>query len=180
MSYKTYQTCYITKSTGNILVPWISSEKSEWYQIHHGFHTGLDIEANEIYSWESGVVTQIGQSENNLYSVTVQYSGQISLRYMHLKSVYVNTSDVLFAGSFIGIADKHVHFELLINDPNSSNWPVRIGTITYYKHDPEDLFTGKILLNANDNAHCYSANYQESSLFQFDKFTGSEFSNNRG
>ena len=127
----------INLSDSEIRLPWIGSEKHELYK-KHGFHTGIDLYADNVYSLCSGVVTNVG-SDGKYYAVTVQYDGNISLRYLHLRSVSVKAGQTVQQGFSIGVADKYVHFEYVTRTKGDSIWPVRIGTETYYKHDPLEL-----------------------------------------
>lgn len=175
--YKEYSYSPITKSSVKILVPWISNRQSKLYSTYKTLHTGLDIQTHDVYGFQSGVVTQIGKDEDGHSVVTVQYSGHVSLRYGHLMDVYVKSGETLFVGSFIGVAYKYLHFEYVTTE--SSIWPVRIGTITYYKHDPEPLLSGDIILNANDWSHVHQVNYYYDAAYPLTGAMADEFSNNR-
>lgn len=132
----------------SVQLPFIGSTKHTLYK-KHGYHTGMDIKSSDVFSFASGVVIAIGK-DNGSYAVTVQYDCKISLRYMHLKAICISLGAVLYRGDKIGTADKHVHFEYITTDKEESIWPVRIGTMTYYKHNPELILSGSVRLNAND------------------------------
>lgn len=125
-----------------VQLPFIDSDKHPLYK-KYKYHTGIDITASHVYSYASGVVISIGSSED-LYAVTVQYDSRISLRYLHLKSVCVSIGDILYPNMKIGTADQYVHFEYVSVSKDNSIWPVRIGTMTYYKHDPELVLNGSV------------------------------------
>lgn len=130
----------ITFSDREIKLPWIGSKKHELYK-EFGFHTGIDLYADGVYSFCYGVVTNVG-TDGDHYAVTVQYNAFASLRYLHLKSVSVKAGEIIQQGFNLGTADKYVHFEYVTKDKGDSIWPVRIGTETYYKHDPLDMIGG--------------------------------------
>lgn len=148
--YKKLSYSPLTQSATNILVPYIDDEKDSWYKQYGGYHTGVDVEGLETYSYQSGVVTQIGKMDTNLYAIVIQYTASTSLRYANMSSLCVKQGDVISQGQLIGIAKKFVHFEYLTKDKGTSMWPVRVGSMTYFKHDPELLFDGTVQLNAND------------------------------
>lgn len=136
--YVTPSTFYqINLSDREMRLPWIGSEKHELYK-EHGFHTGIDLYAENVYSLCSGVVTHVG-TDGNHYAVTVQYDGEISLRYLHLKSISVVAGQTVQQGFGIGVADKYVHLEYATKTKGDSIWSVRIGTQTYYKHNPLEI-----------------------------------------
>lgn len=132
----------ITDSNKGIKLPWIGDDTDTLFK-EHGYHTGLDLYANQVYSFTSGVVTSIGKDKSH-YAVTVQYDAQTSLRYLHLKTVSIGAGQIVQQGFNIGIADKYVHFEYVTKNKEDSLWPVRIGTETYYKHNPLDIIGGEI------------------------------------
>ena len=144
--YKKLPYSLLTKSATNMLAPYIDNENHSWFKQYGGYHTGVDIEGLEIYSYQSGVVTQIGNMDNNLYAIVVQYTASTSLRYANMSSLFVKQGDVISQGQLIGIAKKFVHFEYLTRDKGTSEWSVRVGSITYFKQNPE-LIIGEIINN---------------------------------
>lgn len=148
--YKKLSYSILTRSATNILVPYISNDQDDWYKVYGGYHTGLDIEGSEIYSFQSGVVTQIGDMGNGLCSVVIQYTAKTSLRYANMSSTCIHKGDVIRQGQMIGVAKKFVHFEYLTSEKEDSMWPVRVGSNTYFKHNPELLIDGTVKLDAND------------------------------
>lgn len=130
----------ITDSDKGIKLPWIGNKKDALYK-EHGYHTGIDIYADSVYSYASGVVTSISRGIK-YYAVTVQYNALISLRYLHLKSVSVAAGQPIQQGFKIGNADKYVHFEYVTKKQGDSLWAVRIGTEIYYKQNPTDMIGG--------------------------------------
>lgn len=177
--YKVYSYSPITKSETAILKPWIDSKKSNLYNSYKTLHSGLDIQAHDVYGFQSGVVTHIGKDEDNYYTVTVQYSSNVSLRYGHMLNVYVKSGEILFVGSYIGISYKYVHFEYVTISKGNSQWPVRIGSITYYKQNPEPLISGDTVLNANDWSQIYNAKYYTDESYPLSGAMQDEFFNNR-
>lgn len=127
----------ITDSDKGIKLPWIGSTKDSLYKTH-GFHTGIDLYTNNVYSYASGVVTSIGRDDRYV-AVTIQYDIFTSLRYLHLNSATVVVGQIVQSGFNIGTADKYVHFEYATKNKGSSLWAVRVGTETYYKQNPDEL-----------------------------------------
>lgn len=144
--YKKLPYSLLTKSATNMLAPYIDNENHSWYKQYGGYHTGVDIEGLEIYSYQSGVVTQIGTIDNALYAVVIQYTASTSFRYANMSSLFVKQGDVISQGQLIGIAKKFVHFEYLTSDKGASEWSVRVGSVTYFKQNPE-LIIGEIINN---------------------------------
>lgn len=123
----------IVSDYGGIRRPWIGSSSDPLYK-QYKYNTGIDIYGNGVYSYAGGIVLAVGKDVDNLYAATIQYDVFSCLRYMHLDSISVKAGDVVQTGFFIGKAHKYVHFELINKD--ISMWPVRIGTVTYYKQNP--------------------------------------------
>lgn len=154
MEYSTLNYSILTKSKAIILVPYIDNNKNEWYKYYKGYHSGLDITADtsskqdmNAYSFSSGVVIQVGEDEDGTYSVTIQYDVVNSLRYMHIKKVNVSEGDIISIGDEVGTYNRYFHFEYVSTNKGDSIWYVRVGTITYYKHNPELVLNGEILLD---------------------------------
>lgn len=138
----------ITDLDFKIVCPWIDGSHRNLYQRYRTLHTGVDITANRVYAYSQGVVVGIGMYDDT-YSVTVQFDAENIFRYCHLKSVDVSVNDIIQAGDLIGLAKKHLHFEWARKEA-TSKFSVWVGEITYYKQDPERLFSGEIVLKAND------------------------------
>lgn len=175
----TYQD--IIHSTALVSVPWIESDSDLQYKSYGGYHTGIDLAASEVYSCTSGVVTQVGTDSSGMHELTIQYDATVSLRYMNLKNVSVRVNAIIHKGDYIGAANKFVHFEYISINKEDSKWPVRIGTVTYFKHDPDLLFTGKVLLNSNDWSKIQVVNTYYDTPYDIDANMQSEFeAENRG
>lgn len=138
----------ITDSDKGIRLPWIGDKKDSLYK-ENGYHTGIDIYADNVYSFASGVVISVGKTDK-FYAVTVQYDSNIALRYLHLKTVSVRAGQAVQAGFNIGTADKYVHFEYVTKIKDSSMWSVRIGTETYYKQNPDGMVKQASMGNETD------------------------------
>lgn len=150
MAYKQLINSPITKSTTSILFPWIVNKQSMWYARYGGYHSGIDIKANSVYSYSDGVVMQIG-TDGKTFEVSIQYDVNNIIRYMNLKNVSVSYGQNIVAGDLIGIAKDFVHFEHCTLDktnelPLNMEWAIRLESVQYYKHDPEPLINGLITL----------------------------------
>lgn len=111
------------------------------------YHTGLDISAATVYSICKGVVLFVGKDEDNKYVVSVQVNNTQCVRYGHLNEVSVIAGQLVDA-HVIGTADQYVHFEYCTTDVSGSIWPVRLGEVTYYKHNPYPVISGEISLDS--------------------------------
>lgn len=141
--YRKLEFSTVTNSSLSILYPYVDNIKNEWYKMYGGYHTGIDISSKSAYSIVDGVVIQIGQDYQS-YSVTVQYDSDNIFRYKNLKSVNVNEGQVIHQSDLVGTCIKFFHFEYASRERSGSIWPVRIGEVTYYKHNPEPIIDGKI------------------------------------
>lgn len=110
-----------------------------WTPVGSRIYTGTDITADNVFSYASGTVLTASKEDLLHYCVTVQYDVFNILRYCNLKSLNVGAGDVVQNGSLIGSADKFLRFEYATKEQGSSKWPVRVGTQTYWKQDPERL-----------------------------------------
>ena len=114
--------------------PWIGSTSNPLYD-KFKFNTGIDVLGSYVYAYASGTVVAVGKDEDNYYAITIQYDVFSCLRYTHLDSVEVKAGDVVQQGFYLGKAHKYLHFEYITKA--ESMWPVRVGTETYYKHNPD-------------------------------------------
>lgn len=119
--------------------------------------TGVDILASTVYSACKGVVIFVGCDMSGKYTITVQIDSKQSIRYCNLSSENVSPNDRVDEGTELGTVDKLVRVEYCTTeiDEDSQNTEdnpsdeegreaiyVRIGSMTYYKHDPYDLLVG--------------------------------------
>lgn len=111
----------------------------EWSVYGNPIYTGVDITADSVYSYSSGIVLAIGKDSTNTYCITVQYDVFNVFRYGHLKSVSIGAGAVIQEGTLLGKADRFVRFEYATKEQNSSKWPVRVGTETYWKQNPSSI-----------------------------------------
>ena len=132
-----------------IIKPFISNEYSYEFKKYGGFHTGVDIDIVNVTALASGVVTNIGKDSDGT-AVTVQFDANTSLRYLHLKTVSVNTGAIINKGDTIGAADRFLHFEYIKPTKGNPAWPVRIGSVTHYKHDPTPIIDGSLVIDNTD------------------------------
>lgn len=110
----------------------------DWSTNSNAVHTGIDMPADNVYSYTDGVVLAVGNVDNH-YCVTVQYDVFNLLRYDNLSSVSVGAGEIVQVGAVIGKADRFVHFEYATKNQNNSKWSVRVGTQLYWKQDPKEL-----------------------------------------
>lgn len=134
----TVEFCKITLSKCQIL-------KSFNVNSNKNLHTGVDISANIVHNYISGVVLYTGTNGYHK-SVIVQYNYKYCFRYDNMIELYVYPGDILPSGVEIGKADKFVHFECLYSQSDDSRFPVRVGSETYYKIDPTPFLYDDTLL----------------------------------
>ena len=116
-----------------------------WTPVGSRIYTGTDITADSVYSYASGTVLTVSKEDLLHYCVTIQYDVFNILRYNNLKTVAVGAGETVQNGSLIGTADRFLRFEYATKEQGSSKWPVRVGTQTYWKQDPERLILGQRL-----------------------------------
>lgn len=139
----------ITDMDFRITCPWIGESDKKLQKIHKTeFHTGVQIPANNVYSYSQGVVIGIGK-QSDAYFVTVQFDAGNLFRYCHMKSVNVSINEIVQAGDLIGSAKRWMRFEWATT-AESSKFAVWFGDVTYFKQNPERLFSGEVVLRAND------------------------------
>lgn len=134
------------------------------------YHTGLDILATTVYSICKGVVLFVGKDEDNKYVVSVQVNNTQCVRYGNLKEVSVIAGQLVDA-HVIGTADQHVHFEYCTTDLSGSIWPVRLGKVTYYKHNPYSVISGEISLDSTSAYSTLSSQTNASDMIDTSKIT---------
>lgn len=128
--------CPITHKDSKILKDWIVDPKSKEYRQNKGYHTGIDIVAENVYSICAGVCTYVGKSSEERNVVIVQYDHNLSFRYCNLDVISVRKGQLISEPytQEIGVAHEYVHFEAITT--TKSNWCVRVGGRDYYKNDP--------------------------------------------
>ena len=125
------------------------SELIKTYDVKAGldvFHTGIDIKCSELYSPCYGVCIYNGLIDGRP-SCTIQYSHNISLRYMHLYEVLVEAGQLIPENTLIGKADGYVHFEYLTSERSYPYFRVFFNaqnSYSLYKHDPMLVITGNV------------------------------------
>lgn len=129
--------CEITKQDSQVLKPCVMSTNDEEYKVTGQFHTGIDLSGNDIYSVYSGTVVYTGEDESGK-CVVVQTGSSFCITYKHLDTVDVRMGQNINGGGRLGACLKYVHVELL--QKTNSFWPVRIGSDTWYKQNPEPIF----------------------------------------
>lgn len=170
--------CKITKSDSTLLKPWIESVNSKDYKIYKCLHSGVDISGKSAYSICYGVIIEIGKSTDG-YSVSIQYDVSACIRYCYLKSIAVSIGSTVSDGQLIGTASKSIHLEYITTTKKSSIWPVRIGQVTYYKHNPTDILNSGVPVSSYQ-FYLQLPHHQEISFSDISYEMFSEFSNNRG
>lgn len=136
-----WNNCPITNQNSQISKSWSIGKEN---------HTGVDVYGSNIYSICEGVVIQLSQACNKTYALTIQYSSKQCVRYSNLSSVDVTSGQIIEMGQLLGQCKKFVHFEYLTTSvDNIQVFTVRIGTQTYYKHDPQCIIDGSILLSGS-------------------------------
>ena len=107
------------------------------------YHQGEGVNLDEVYSLTEGLVISVSDYRG-IYAVTVQCNHQECIRYCNLKDTPLKIDDKINAEDFIGnTAEHYVHIEYCTTTQDDSIWTVRVGGISYYKHDPEKVVSGE-------------------------------------
>lgn len=124
--------CRITNTDAQVIKKCVLSDESQLYKTYGGYHTGVDLRATSIYSQFDGLVIWIGHVDT-FYNIVVQSGSSTCLNYAHVSECSVTKGQSVNAGTKLGTCAKYVHVELLTVD--QSNFPFRVGGVTWYKHD---------------------------------------------
>lgn len=141
--------CPITHKDSEVLKDWIGDPKSKEYKQNKGYHTGIDIVAENVYSICAGVCTYVGKSSEERNVVIVQYDHNVSFRYCNLDVVAVRKGQIIDPNMELGVAHEWVHFEVITT--SFSDWCVRVGGRDYYKQDPSTYARGTVDYSTSGN-----------------------------
>lgn len=111
-------------------------------------HTSIDIKATEVHNIIKSQVVDILENNWNgktTYIVTMKVSDDLYIRYLNLSDSPVSISDAFDVGIKLGTADTWVGVEYCTRV--YSRYPVLIGNVKIYKHDPSDFMLRDIMPN---------------------------------
>lgn len=138
--------CDVTQGPAEIVKSYIDVDFLE-NKIATELHSGVDIKTTSVYSVSPGLVKLIGNVDGKHVNIFIQSDDTNCYNYCHMKTCAVEYYDAVELGTYLGEADEFVHFEYL--NTQRSRWPFRIGTSTWYKHNPEVVLTNGYLSNYN-------------------------------
>lgn len=137
MVYTTIKHSLLTRSTTTVVSkPYVDSVKSAWYDACKGFHTGVSIQAKQLYTALQGTI--IGINREKHITVTIQYDANHVMSYGNLITTELKLNQAVSQGVYIGDVDREALVEYWVRS-RRSNFAVRFGTETYYKIDPLPL-----------------------------------------
>ena len=118
------------------------------WQLSPPAHTSIDIKTTDVYNIIKSQVVDI--LENNwkgktTYIITMKVSDDLYIRYLNLSDSPVSISDAFDVGIKLGTADTWVGVEYCTRV--YSRYPVLIGNVKIYKHDPSDFILRDIMPN---------------------------------
>lgn len=146
----------ITKGSIKIITPYIDDEKSENYRKYKQLCSGVDIAGSDVFSLCPGTVV-ILMYKNYKYTVTIRYDDSHYVTYSELIDCEVKLNSFVDEGQRVGACKSLLHFEYA--NSTESRWPVRIGKVDAYKHDPTDLLTGyKDIFQSQSNTDIQGSN----------------------
>jgi hypothetical protein len=130
--------CAITKSDATII--------KDWKITNTEIHSGIDLEADKVYSPFYGVVLDRFYSPQDKYTIIIQYNAFICVRFCNILNLELKRGNVVTEGQFVGTCNRYVHVEYLnYNKPDGiPPMSVRVSDLSYYKVDPTDLVYGRL------------------------------------
>lgn len=148
MYYGTIKSCTVSHTDATIVLPYIDSIHTRNYILNgKSLHSGIDIICRKIYTPCNCVILSTAKVEET-YSIILQYSVDICLRFTNLKSVNVAPGNLILAESEIATSNSYVHVEYLTTSINSIQpWTIRIGPLQLYKHDPLPILDGSFVFD---------------------------------
>lgn len=135
-----------------ILKQHVDSELDPLYIEYGGYHTGVDLKTDKVFSLCPGTVLFVGKDDSQ-FSIIVQLTGNTCVMYKNVEGVIVSVGDEVKEGQFLCDATKFLHVDLL--QRNVTKWPVRVRGITYYKTNPMKLLTDGYSEFIKDNVWSY-------------------------
>lgn len=123
----------VTKSDAVILKYFTYDETKNTSMLHEDIHTGVDIQGQKVYSMSPGTVILVGY-DGKYKNVIIRLDEENCFNYAHLTDTDLRYNEDVEEGTFIGHCDSFVHFEH--GSRQQTLWPIRIGTLTYFKKDP--------------------------------------------
>lgn len=125
--------CIITDSDAKVLKQCVLDKQDPLYKKYGGFHTGVDLIATTVFSLTPGKIIHVG-SDGSHKKIIVALDDFNWCIYGNLRLTSVSIGDTVFPKSYVGYADRYVHFEYC--NSTQSLWPVHVLKWTLYKQDP--------------------------------------------
>ena len=156
--YRTISYSPITFGNMKIIKPWIDLKINTKFSPR--LHPAVSICTKKVYSYSDGVILYTGVDHRARYVVIVQYDESTCFRYSNLRSVEVESGQIISECEYLGEADNFLEFEYLSVYSNLPialdilesyegylKWAIHVCGITLYKHNPELLFDDIIKLH---------------------------------
>lgn len=143
--------CIITHSNSNVV--------KEYGWVGRDYNHSIWLSGTNVYCPCCGVVIDVSTTSYG-QSVTVQYSGNVSLRFDGLDNVDVTKGQTLPDNTFIGNVKDRVIFQYLTTQPNDPNNRVFLPLISLYTHDPNLVLNGNVRFESSDKY------YNEDEIFE--------------
>ena len=156
-----------------ILKPCVMSKSDPEFVKLGYLHTGIDITAYHVFSVYKGRIAFIG-NENSGRTIVIQTGSSFCVCYKHLKTVEVSLNDIIDPLYCVGDANEYVHVEVYTH--TSSDFPVRVGSDTWYKQNANLLGDGSLDIS---NMQAYKPNYTDVDE-SITELTDKIFKNNAG
>lgn len=100
-------------------------------------NTSIDVKCNDVYNIVDGYCLKFYENKikNGVrYDVDMKISNDLVIRYLNLSELYIPSRCAVPNGFKIGKSESVVGIEYCTRV--RSNYPIRIGNLTFYKQDP--------------------------------------------
>lgn len=149
-----FTNCVITGGDALVLRECVMSNTDPLYREYKGYHTGVDLATERVYSLYSGTVVDIGQGSEG-QSVVIQTGSSLCICYRWLRATTIQVGQDINEKTYLGIVNKYVHVESY--EKSKSAWPVRLGNNEWYKSDITNILkNGYIASVTKDDVKFYS------------------------
>lgn len=141
--------CAITQSNGQILNSYKSRSPYGPNVLQGKLCDGTRISGEHVFSAYSGSVVLL-QKVSQYYTVIIQTTSSFCIMYSNLVELdNIELNQFVSQGQYIGQCRDSVFVEYLTR--SKSPWPVRVGSQTWYKSDPESALSGEVSMTVKFN-----------------------------
>ena len=157
--FRSIEYCPITKSSVDVIRPYIDSDKDVNFRLYGGLNTGVDIAADSyIYAALFGSVIDVSDYDNRTKIVTLQYDSDQIIRYANLSEVYVDVNYEVNPWEAVGWSNNYIHVEYGTAWKKNARWSIKLLRNVWYKQDPMSFVEGT-MSSINESSDSRSISY---------------------